>query len=90
MVRRSPEHAGVGSGVSSGIELPMRIKESLLRTGHGPESETRAARGNSSGSKAEETERKNGRDDWIRTSDPLLPKQMRYQAAPRPDGNDRN
>ena len=32
---------------------------------------------------------KNGRDDWIRTSDPLLPKQMRYQAAPRPDGNDK-
>ena len=28
---------------------------------------------------------KDGRDDWIRTSDPLLPKQMRYQAAPRPD-----
>jgi hypothetical protein len=27
-----------------------------------------------------------GRGDWIRTSDPLLPKQMRYQAAPRPDG----
>ena len=26
-----------------------------------------------------------GRGDWIRTSDPLLPKQMRYQAAPRPD-----
>lgn len=26
-----------------------------------------------------------GRDDWIRTSDPLLPKQMRYQTAPRPD-----
>ena len=25
-----------------------------------------------------------GRGDWIRTSDPLLPKQMRYQAAPRP------
>jgi hypothetical protein len=25
-----------------------------------------------------------GRDDWIRTSDPLLPKQMRYQAALRP------
>ena len=24
------------------------------------------------------------RDDWIRTSDPLLPKQVRYQAAPRP------
>ena len=23
----------------------------------------------------------NGRGDWIRTSDPLLPKQMRYQAA---------
>ncbi len=25
-----------------------------------------------------------GRGDWIRTSDPLLPKQMRYQAAPLP------
>ncbi len=27
-----------------------------------------------------------GRGDWIRTSDPLLPKQMRYQTAPLPDG----
>lgn len=27
----------------------------------------------------------NGRDDWIRTSDPLLPKQMRYQTALRPE-----
>ena len=27
----------------------------------------------------------NGRGDRIRTYDPLLPKQMRYQAAPRPD-----
>src|SRR5450631_4209886 len=26
-----------------------------------------------------------GRGDWIRTSDPLLPKQVRYQAALRPD-----
>ncbi len=26
-----------------------------------------------------------GRGDWIRTSDPLLPKQVRYRAAPRPD-----
>ena len=25
-----------------------------------------------------------GRDDWIRTSDPLLPKQVRYQAALHP------
>ena len=25
------------------------------------------------------------RGDWIRTSDPLLPKQVRYQAALRPD-----
>ena len=24
-----------------------------------------------------------GRSDWIRTSDPLLPKQVRYQTAPR-------
>ena len=28
---------------------------------------------------------RNGRDDWIRTSDLLLPKQARYQAAPHPD-----
>jgi hypothetical protein len=26
-----------------------------------------------------------GRDDWIRTSDPLTPSQVRYQAAPHPD-----
>ena len=26
-----------------------------------------------------------GRDDWIRTSDPLTPSQVRYQAAPRPE-----
>jgi len=26
-----------------------------------------------------------GRGDWIRTSDPLLPKQVRYQATLRPD-----
>src|SRR6185436_2843756 len=26
-----------------------------------------------------------GRDDWIRTSDPLTPSQVRYQAALRPD-----
>ena len=28
---------------------------------------------------------KNGRGDWIRTSDPLRPRQVRYQAALRPD-----
>lgn len=27
----------------------------------------------------------NGRDGWIRTSDPLLPKQVRYQATLRPE-----
>lgn len=27
----------------------------------------------------------NGRDDWIRTSDPLTPSQVRYRAALRPD-----
>ena len=27
--------------------------------------------------------RYSGRSDWIRTSDPLLPKQVRYHAAPR-------
>src|SRR6267143_190947 len=26
-----------------------------------------------------------GRGEWIRTTDPLLPKQMRYQAALRPE-----
>jgi hypothetical protein len=30
--------------------------------------------------------RKNGRDDWIRTSDLTHPKRARYQAALRPDG----
>ena len=28
---------------------------------------------------------KNGRGDRIRTCDPLVPNQMRYQAAPLPD-----
>ena len=28
-----------------------------------------------------------GRDDWIRTSDPLTPSQVRYQAAPHPDAS---
>src|SRR5262245_51110060 len=28
-----------------------------------------------------------GRGDWIRTSDPLRPRQVRYQAALRPDTN---
>jgi hypothetical protein len=30
-------------------------------------------------------DRKSGRGDWIRTSDPLRPRQVRYQAALRPD-----
>ena len=29
--------------------------------------------------------KENGRGGWIRTNDPLLPKQMRYQTAPHPD-----
>ena len=29
--------------------------------------------------------KENGRGGWIRTNDPLLPKQMRYQTALRPD-----
>lgn len=37
MVRRSPGHGEVGAGEPTGIKLPMRIKESLLRTGQGPE-----------------------------------------------------
>ena len=31
---------------------------------------------------------KSGRGGGIRTPDPLVPNQMRYQAALRPDGND--
>ena len=34
-----------------------------------------------------ESRKEDGRDDWIRTSDLLLPKQTRYQAAPRPDAS---
>src|SRR6478672_8606248 len=32
--------------------------------------------------------RKVGRGDWIRTSDPLRPRQVRYQAALRPDSEE--
>jgi hypothetical protein len=78
MVLQTPGHGEWARRRPLGIELPMRIKESSLRTGHGPESETRTARRNSGGSQAEETERKDGRDDWIRTSDPLLPKRFKY------------
>ena len=31
---------------------------------------------------------KSGRGDWIRTSDPLRPRQVRYQAALRPDSEE--
>jgi hypothetical protein len=31
-----------------------------------------------------------GRDDWIRTSDPLTPSQVRYQAAPHPDADEKS
>ncbi len=31
----------------------------------------------------------NGRRDWIRTSDPLYPKQVRYQAALLADNSDK-
>src|SRR3954471_20623418 len=34
--------------------------------------------------------RESGRGDWIRTSDPLRPRQVRYQAALRPDPEDRH
>ena len=34
----------------------------------------------------DKTLRNNGRGGGIRTRDPLLPKQMRYQAALRPEG----
>ncbi len=27
----------------------------------------------------------NGRGEWIRTTDPIVPNDVRYQAAPRPD-----
>ena len=33
---------------------------------------------------------KTGRGDWIRTSDPLRPRQVRYQAALRPDSEASN
>ena len=33
------------------------------------------------------TDSRSGRGDWIRTSDPLRPRQVRYQAALRPDPN---
>ena len=36
-------------------------------------------------SRLSESKMSDGRDDWIRTSDPLTPSQVRYQAAPRPE-----
>jgi hypothetical protein len=44
----------------------------LERTGHAPLAQLQVVEGN-------------GRGDWIRTSDPLRPRQVRYQAALRPD-----
>src|SRR5437773_731742 len=38
-------------------------------------------------SQASENAKNFGRGDWIRTSDPLRPRQVRYQAALRPDMN---
>ncbi len=38
-----------------------------------------------SGTDGRTTEAKDGRGDWIRTSDPHTPSVMRYQAALRPD-----
>src|SRR5438093_13574489 len=38
----------------------------------------------STGTTALALESGSGRGEWIRTTDPLLPKQMRYQAALRP------
>ncbi len=35
--------------------------------------------------KPQSGQERNGRGDWIRTSDPLRPRQVRYQAALRPD-----
>ena len=37
------------------------------------------------GTPVEPRKLKSGRGDWIRTSDPLRPRQVRYQAALRPD-----
>jgi hypothetical protein len=37
---------------------------------------------------ASQNQSKSGRGDWIRTSDPLRPRQVRYQAALRPDFED--
>src|SRR5438067_2759128 len=40
---------------------------------------------NPGGTPVEPRKLKSGRGDWIRTSDPLRPRQVRYQAALRPD-----
>jgi hypothetical protein len=40
------------------------------------------------GTPVEPRNSESGRGDWIRTSDPLRPRQVRYQAALRPDSGD--
>ena len=46
---------------------------------------TTALRPTQSKHKTSESISESGRGDWIRTSDPLRPRQVRYQAALRPD-----
>ena len=43
-----------------------------------------AGHGDVCGTLLEPRNSKSGRGDWIRTSDPLRPRQVRYQAALRP------
>lgn len=47
--------------------------------------EEKPSKGGKTANSKKEGNKKNGRSDWIRTSDPLVPNQVRYQAAPRSD-----
>ena len=69
------------------IRLPMTVALGSQRRGDW----IRAKRGESRATpedvvpRTNEGERASHRGDWIRTSDPLRPRQVRYQAALRPD-----
>ena len=97
--RKDSNLGSLGSPRGAGLRAAVRLRRhaSGPPTGGPPARPTRAPspdrRFESSGESDQPTPEGaphppalSGRGERIRTFDPLLPKQMRYQAAPRPDG----
>ena len=66
--------------------IPKGIRAVKLSCGAGDGNRTRVISLEGWGSTIELRPQEYGRDDRIRTCDILLPKQARYQTAPRPEG----